>query len=130
MGQTISSPCAAAAHAEFEHMREQLWLRLKSGQLDSHRFVRCANIAGHDVDFCCESARLLIDIHPSEDADPALLDEQRIAELEEAGYLVLHLWEQDLRRGIDQLLDFIRQALGWRDQTTDMPVAVHDGGHR
>lgn len=129
MGQTISGPLASAAQAEFEQMRDELWSRLKSGQLDGHRFVRGARIVGHDVDFCCESAKLLINIHPTDGADPAMLDEQRIAELEEAGYLVLHLWEQDLRRGIDLLLDFIRQALGWRDQTIDMPDKVNDSGH-
>ncbi|WP_412545372.1 DUF559 domain-containing protein [Maricaulis sp. MIT060901] len=129
MGQTISGPLVSVAQAEFEQMRDELWSRLKSGQLDGHRFVRGASIVGHDVDFCCESAKLLIDIHPTNGADPALLDERRIAELEEAGYLVLHLWEQDLRRGVDLLLDFIRQALGWRDPITDMPAAVNDSSH-
>ena len=129
MGQTIPGPPIPAAQAEFQHMRDDLWSRLKSGQLDGHCFVRGASIVGYDVDFCCESAKLLIDIHPSEGSGPTVLDEQRIAELEEAGYLVLHLWEQDMRRGIDLLLDFIRQALGWRDQTTDMPAAIADSGH-
>jgi very-short-patch-repair endonuclease len=129
MGQTLSGPLVSAAQTEFEIIRDQFWSRLKSGQLDGHHFEYRACIAGHQVDFCCETARLLIDIHPSEGADPALLDERRVAELEAAGYLVLHLWEQDLRRGLDPLLDFIRQPLYWREPTTDMPAPVRQPGH-
>lgn len=129
MGQTLPCPLVSAAQAEFELRRDQFWSRLISGQLDGYHFEHGACIAGHPVDFCCETAKLLIDIHPSEGADPALLDERRVGQLETAGYLVLHLWEQDLRRGLDPLLDFIRQTLSWREPANDMPAPVQQTGH-
>lgn len=129
MGQTLTGPLLAAAKTEFEIIRDRFRSRLSSGQLDGYHFDHGACIAGHRVDFRCEAAGLLIDIHPSEGAEPSLLDEARICELEAAGYLVLHLWEQDLRRGLDPALDFVRQALAWREpvDTVALPSSRSGG---
>ena len=117
MDRTMQTFTVSSSERAFDAVRDQLWERLAGRRLHGYRFERTVRIGEHTVDFCCESARLLIDVHPSDGANPALLDERRVADLEAAGYLVLHLWEQDLRRGLEPMLDFIYQALSWREES-------------
>ena len=51
-------------------------------------------IKSYVVDFCCESARLIIELDGGQHADRSDEDAKRTADLEAYGYLVLRFLEQ------------------------------------
>ena len=93
---------------------ERLWQRLRNRQLHGLKFRFQVPIGDHVADFCCEQARLVIELdggqHARSPTDPA-----RTAAIEAAGYHVLRFWNHDVLANTDGVLEVIGQSL--RDAT-------------
>jgi very-short-patch-repair endonuclease len=88
----------------------RLWSRLRARQLDGAKFVRQFPIAGFIVDFCCRSAKLVIEVDGGQHADnPA--DKRRTAIIEDAGYTVIRFWNDDVIDNTEGVLEQIVAAL-------------------
>ena len=64
-------------------------------------------LKGYVVDFCCESARLVIEVDGGQHAVSSDADARRAAELESFGYIVLRFWNNDVLTNIDGVLQSI-----------------------
>jgi lysyl-tRNA synthetase class 2 len=64
-------------------------------------------VGSYVVDFCCESARLIIELDGGQHALNATVDARRTAALEAQGYLVLRFWNNDVLQNIDGVLQAI-----------------------
>jgi len=64
-------------------------------------------INSYVVDFCCESARLIIELDGGQHAERPTEDAKRTAELEKFGYFVLRFWNNDVMQNIDGVLEVI-----------------------
>ena len=64
-------------------------------------------IGPYVVDFCCESARLIIELDGGQHALNAAADGRCTAALEAQGYLVLRFWNNDVLQNIDGVLQTI-----------------------
>jgi very-short-patch-repair endonuclease len=82
-----------------------LWFRLRDRRLNGLKFRRQVPIKSYVVDFCCESARLIIELDGGQHADRNDEDAKRTADLEACGYLVL--WNNDVLRNIDGVVGTI-----------------------
>lgn len=109
----------------YQDARIALWKRICAGQLGGHDFRPDVEIAGHKVDFACEAAHLAIDIHAGSEAEPGRYDESRVAEIEAAGYLVLHVWQNDVLHEPDKLIPLIARALTWRQTRPETGLRPH-----
>ena len=69
-------------------------------------------IKSYVVDFCCESARLVIELDGGQHADRNDEDVERTADLEACGYLVLRFWNNDVLRNIDGVVGTIVATVG------------------
>ncbi|WP_300551548.1 DUF559 domain-containing protein [Maricaulis sp.] len=105
----------AARPRRYQDARIALWKRICAGQIGGHDFRPDVEIAGHRVDFACETAHLAIDIHAGSEVDLGQYDESRVAEIEAAGYLVLHVWRNDVLHEPEKLIPLIARALIWRN---------------
>jgi very-short-patch-repair endonuclease len=58
-------------------------------------------IASYVIDFCCEAARLIIELDGGQHSEISKEDAKRTAVLQAHGYLVLRFWNNDVLRNID-----------------------------
>jgi very-short-patch-repair endonuclease len=84
-----------------------LWFRLRARRLNGMKFRRQMPIKSYVVDFCCEAARLVVELDGGQHAERAAADTERTADLEAYGYPVLRFWNNDVLSNIDGVLDAI-----------------------
>ena len=84
-----------------------LWFRLRDRRLNGLKFRRQMPIKSYVVDFCCESARLVIEIDGGQHVERRAEDEKRTFDLETYGYLVLRFWNNEVLKNIDGVLETI-----------------------
>lgn len=113
----------AARPPRYQDARIALWKRICAGQIGGHDFRPDVEIAGHNVDFACAGAHLAIDIHAGSEGEPGTYDESRVAEIEAAGYLVLHVWQNDVLHEPEKLIPLIARALTWRTARPQASIA-------
>ena len=80
-----------------------LWNTLRAHRLMGLSFRRQMPIAGYIVDFACPTYRLVVEVDGSQHALDASLDydTNRTARLEEDGWMVLRLWNDEVLQDID-----------------------------
>jgi very-short-patch-repair endonuclease len=88
-----------------------LWLRLRDRRLRGLKFRRQMPIENYIVDFCCESARLIVELDGGQDAERNNADRVRTAALEAQGYLVMRFWNNDVLRNTDGVIERILETL-------------------
>jgi len=71
------------------------------------KFRRQVPIKSYVVDFCCEAARLRIELDGGQHADCNDKEAKRTADLEAYGYLVLRFWNNDVLHNIDGVVETI-----------------------
>jgi very-short-patch-repair endonuclease len=84
-----------------------LWFRLRDRRLAGLKFRRQMPIGSYIADFCCEHARLIIELDGGQHADRNAQDMKRTADLAAYGYLVLRFWNNDVINNIDGVLETI-----------------------
>src|SRR6266571_3606480 len=88
-----------------------LWFRLRDRRLNGLKFRRQVTIGRYIADFCCESARLIVELDGGQHAMRENQDAERTAALEAKGYLVLRFWNNDVLRNMDGVLESILDTL-------------------
>jgi len=83
---------------EAEH---KLWGMLRGRQLGGYKFIRQSPVGPYVADFACREAALIIELDGSQHAESER-DEIRTRYLNDQGYSVLRLWNDDVRdlRGV------------------------------
>jgi very-short-patch-repair endonuclease len=99
-----------------------LWFRLRDRRLRGLKFRRQMPIDHYVVDFCCEAARLIVELDGGQHVERSAQDAARTAALEAQGYLILRFWNNDMLRNIDGVLESILETL-----TPSPPNPLPDG---
>ena len=94
-----------------------LWFRLRDRRLCGMKFRRQVPIDRYVVDFCCESARLIVEVDGGQHAGRSEEDKTRTGALEARGYLVLRFWNNEVLQNMDGVLEVIA--------STARPVPPH-----
>ncbi len=89
----------------------RLWQELRGRRIDGWKFRRQAPIAGFVVDFCCEAARLTIELDGVHHANQAEADRVRTAAIEAAGYKEIRFANADVSGRTAWVLEEIRRML-------------------
>jgi lysyl-tRNA synthetase class 2 len=89
----------------------ELWFRLRDRRLAGLKFRRQMPLGRFVVDFCCESARLIIEVDGGQHAGTADEDLNRTVHLEAMGYLVLRFWNNDVLKNTDGVVESVLDAL-------------------
>jgi lysyl-tRNA synthetase class 2 len=85
----------------------KLWFRLRDRRLNGLKFRRQMPIKSYVVDFCCESARLIVELDGGQHSEHSAEDAKRMADLEAFGFLVLRFWNNDVLRNTDGVVETI-----------------------
>jgi very-short-patch-repair endonuclease len=87
-----------------------LWNRIRSRQIEGHKFVRQEPICGYVCDFVCREKLLVIEVdggQHNESAADAKRDQRVIAD----GYRVLRFWNNDVLANLEGVLATIQSEL-------------------
>jgi very-short-patch-repair endonuclease len=88
---------------------EKLWYRIRGGQLRGFQFRRQFPIGDFIVDFRCRDRHLVIELDGSQHADFTRMakDQERTRLISERGYRVKRLWNDDILKNLDSVLEEI-----------------------
>ncbi|HMC91818.1 MAG TPA: DUF559 domain-containing protein [Allosphingosinicella sp.] len=110
MNEKRLTPLARQLRRSSTDAEQRLWHHLRGRRLEGFKFRRQFTIGRFIADFACEQARLVVEVDGSQHVGSAA-DAARTASLEEAGYLVLRFWNNDILGNTDGVLKVIARAL-------------------
>jgi very-short-patch-repair endonuclease len=92
----------------------RLWRLLRDRRLNGLKFRRQVPIGPYIVDFLCISAQLIVEADGSQHGE-SIRDERRDAFLARQGWAMLRLWNHDIQRNRESVIDTIlaRAGLPW-----------------
>jgi very-short-patch-repair endonuclease len=96
----------------------KLWFRLRDRRLAGLKFRRQTPLGPYVADFCCEDARLVVELDGGQHNENPR-DAVRTKALEAMGYLVLRFWNNDVFNNIAGVLKTILSAA--RQHSTEPP---------
>ena len=107
---------ARAMRKTITESEKRLWWVLRH-RLPDRKFRRQFVIGPYIADFCCLSARLIVEVDGNQHGTDAALayDAQRTAAIEANGYRVLRFSNHDVLRQLDSVLDTIAAHANLRD---------------
>jgi len=90
-----------------------LWAALRLMKDKDLHFRRQTPIGKYIADFCCHSARMIIEVDGGQHGEEAglLRDAERTAWLESQGYRVLRFWNNDVLENMTVVTEVILSAL-------------------
>ncbi len=89
----------------------KLWQHLRDRRLLGYKFRRQHCIERFYVDVVCLQSRLVVELDGSQHLDQQTYDDARTHRLQQLGYRVLRLWNDDVLLRIDDALAAIAAAL-------------------
>ena len=92
-----------------------LWARLRARQLSGAKFRRQCTIGPFIADFCCLEHRLIVELDGGQHASEVKKDEARTDFLRKQGYEVLRIWDHEVFRETELVLQRIADSLAARD---------------
>jgi len=101
-----------------------LWQHVRTRQLGGFYFRRQHGVGPYIVDFCCVSARLIVELDGAQhqSAEASVYDSERTKYLESLGYRVLRFDNVEVYRSLDRVLGRILELLSERAPQTS-PVS-------
>lgn len=109
-----------------------LWSRLRGGRLCGYKFRRQHPIGGYVADFCCEQAKLVIEVDGMTHVNVGDKDVRRTEALEKQGYHVLRVTNDEVLRDVDTVAEGIllraRQLCGNSQIPSPQPSPEGRGG--
>ena len=90
----------------------KLWSVLRGRQLGGLKFRKQVPVAPYIADFACLERRLIIELDGGQHDENRAKDDIRTRYLEAKGYRVLRVWNTDVMRNIDGVVEAIARAVG------------------
>ena len=90
---------------------QALWQRVRGRQLGGYKFRRQVPLAWFIADFVCEERKLVVELDGGHHQEQAADDERRTGQFERHGYRVMRVWNNDLLKNIDGVLEALLAEL-------------------
>jgi very-short-patch-repair endonuclease len=97
----------------------RLWQRLRHRQLEGYKFRRQHPFGDFILDFVCLEHKVIVELDGSQHADATACDNARSLFLEDAGFVVLRFWNNEVFENIEGVLTVILRTLC--DRATPSP---------
>jgi very-short-patch-repair endonuclease len=85
-------------------VEKNLWMALRSRQINHLKFRRQVPLGKYIVDFVCFEKRLIIELDGGQHADAKDYDQERTNWLELQGFKVVRFWNNDVIENIEGVL--------------------------
>ena len=91
---------------------QRLWRYLRMRQLAGFKFRRQHPVCGYILDFACIDIKLAIELDGGQHADNIEGDEIRTKALNQAGWIVIRFWNNDVLINTEAVLSEIHKQIG------------------
>lgn len=88
-----------------------LWQRLRSKQLNGHKFRRQFPIGNYIVDFVCLDKRIIIELDGGQHAENQNYDQIKDLWLKEQDFHILRFWNNDVLNQTEEVLQTIADCI-------------------
>ncbi|MGJ3233037.1 MAG: endonuclease domain-containing protein [Oceanicaulis sp.] len=124
MGKSILIRRARALRRSMTPHETFLWSRMRLWRDAGLRFRRQAPFRSYILDFVCHRSKVVVEVDGSQHADPGhqQADARRDQILFDEGYLVIRVWNRDLRLEADHVLSNIFDQSQARLSMKDRPT--------
>ena len=85
----------------------ELWLHLRGRRIDGAKFRRQHPFGNYILDFACLERRIVVEVDGGQHAEAADYDARRTRSLEQAGFVVLRFWNNEVFKDIEGVVDMI-----------------------
>ena len=92
-------------------VEQKLWQKLRSKQINGHKFRRQFILGNYIVDFICLDKRLIIEVDGGQHMDNVSYDSQRDEWLKSQNFKVLRFWNNQVLNETDSVLEVIVKNL-------------------
>ena len=91
---------------------QRLWAHLRGRRLHSLKFVRQLPLGPYIADFACREHRLIVEVDGATHGTEKEIrhDDERTAFLTQSGWRILRVWNDDVFRSLDDVLETIARA--------------------
>ena len=92
---------------------KRLWEQLRSRQFEGLKFVRQSPVGPYIADFLCRELKFIVEVDGATHSTGAEIasDHQRTIHLNDLGYLVFRVQNDEVLNGMDEVLTLIRDAI-------------------
>jgi very-short-patch-repair endonuclease len=97
---------------------QRLWYYLRARRFSGLKFKRQKLVGNYIVDFVCFSPKLIVEVDGSQHAEQEQYDDRRDQWLRNEGFIVLHLWNNQVLGDIEAVLGSIRETVVSLNVTT------------
>ncbi len=94
----------------------RMWYYLRNRRLCNYKFVREQVIGNYIADFVCREKKLIVEIDGGQHINAKNYDANRTKYLESRGYRVLRIWNDEVFKNIQGVMDSILHLLEDRDK--------------
>ena len=91
----------------------RLWEQLRGKRLEGYKFARQHPVGPYFADFACRSEKMIVEVDGATHSTDTELqrDEARTKFLQQQGYRVLRVGNEEVLHGMDEVLTLIREAM-------------------
>jgi very-short-patch-repair endonuclease len=102
---------ARKLRADQTSSEDLIWNAVRGRRFDGFKFRRQMPIGRFTADFCCVSAKLIIEVDGAQHAEHADYDDARRQFIEDQGFIVLRFTNEDVRGRLDWVMQEIGRTL-------------------
>lgn len=88
------------------------WWEVRDRRLDGFKFKRQYLVAGYIADFVCLERKLIIELDGGQHSESTEYDTKRSAILEEHGFRVMRIWNAEIFKNMEGVIDAVLAELG------------------
>lgn len=92
-------------------VEQKIWYQLRAKRFYGYKFKRQVPIGTYITDFACVEKKLIIELDGGQHDDQKAQDDKRTAYLEQQGYRVLRVWNNEIVDNIEGVLEVIQNML-------------------
>jgi very-short-patch-repair endonuclease len=85
----------------------RMWYYLRNRRLGGYKFVREYVIGNYIADFVCREKKLIIEVDGGQHMTAEAYDQQRTKDLEAVGYRVVRVWNNEVFKNIQGVMEHI-----------------------
>ncbi|WP_202967147.1 endonuclease domain-containing protein [Legionella worsleiensis] len=112
---------AKALRQTMTDAENRMWYYLRNRRLSGYKFIRQHVIGNYIVDFVCREKKLIVEIDGSQHMDAVDYDLRRSQYLERRGYRVVRIWNHDVFKNIQGVMDSVLNELETVPQASPHP---------
>ena len=102
---------ARVLRANSTEAEKLFWGRVKSGQINGHKFRRQVPIGDYVVDFLCVKQKLIVELDGGQHAVQTEKDGIRSDWLISQGFRILRFWNNEVMENLEGVLDEVQKHL-------------------